>query len=64
MTRNLHTPHRCQLPGIYGRAGLIEKCDICGSVWRSVAPGNPSYEGWRPAGKLYLWLRGIKLEEK
>jgi len=43
--------HRCALPWVKG-AGDIWQCDECGHYWRSVAPGNPDYAGWRRLGWL------------
>lgn len=56
--RTLRDPHRCPLPGVYGRHGVIVQCE-CGQAWRSVAPGNPAYEKWRRVSKLGLKLRGL-----
>ena len=41
--------HRCQWPYIEGNGDLWE-CDECKVLWRSYAPVNPAYNGWRRAG--------------
>lgn len=55
----LEVRHRCQLPCVLG-AGDIWMCHKCGSVYRSVAPGNPAYAGWRRLGPIGRWLLGVK----
>jgi hypothetical protein len=47
--------HRCPLPYIEGN-GDIWRCDDCGELWRSYAPGNPEYNGWRRLTWLTRWL--------
>ena len=52
--------HACGLPTIEVH-GDIWKCDICGRVWRAIAPGNPEYNTWRCLGPIgrRIWLRGV-----
>ena len=49
--------HRCPLPTVLGHGDLWD-CDECGRRWRSVAPGNPAYAGWRR-----VWFRATRKGE-
>jgi hypothetical protein len=55
----LHLTHRCNLPYVLGH-GDIWICDECDTCYRSVAPGNPDYAGWRKLGPIGRWLFGVK----
>lgn len=54
MSQELFRPHQCQL-GHPDRSGILQLCE-CGRLWRSVAPGNPLYAGWRRVGPIRRWL--------
>lgn len=49
--------HRCALPYVQGH-GDIWECDECGRLWRSYAPGNPTYNSWRRLGWLGRMIWG------
>jgi hypothetical protein len=55
----VHLEHRCNLPFILGN-GDVWQCSDCLTFYRSVAPGNPDYAGWRKLGPFGRWLFGVK----
>lgn len=55
--------HRCRVPMVEGD-GDLWRCNDCGDLWRSVAPGNPANECWRKVGWFGRWLHSRKPKTK